>query len=227
MTYDIILFDLDDTLFDFTKAEQHALSEVFRAYRLDDDLQTYKTHYEQISSVLWQALEQGDITLTELGSERFRRLFAQHNLDLDAVAFNKAYLTYLGKQTELVEGAERVIHALAHKRLAIITNGYTDVQTARIANSPFSDAFEQLIISEAIGFQKPHAGIFDVAFTQLHITEKANVLLVGDSLTSDIRGGHNYGIATCWFNPHNKENHTSFIPTYEVRKLEDLFEIVK
>lgn len=112
MTYDIILFDLDDTLFDFTKAEQHAFSEVFRAYRLDDDLQTYKTHYEQISSALWQALEQGDITLTELGSERFRRLFAQHNLDLDAVAFNEAYLTYLGKQTELVEGAERVIHAL-------------------------------------------------------------------------------------------------------------------
>ncbi len=226
-TYDIILFDLDDTLFDFAKAEQQAFYEVFRAHGLLANLTQYEKSYENISNVLWKALEKSEITLTELGSERFRQLFLLHTIELDPVAFNEAYLTCLGKQTDLVEGAERVIHALSHKRLAVITNGYTAVQTARIANSPLNGTFEQLIISESTGFQKPHAGIFDAAFTQLHITEKSNVLIVGDSLTSDIQGGLNYGIATCWFNPHEKENHTSFTPTYEVRKLEDLLEIVR
>ena len=227
MNYDIIFFDIDDTLFDFTKAEQVAFNKVFDQYHLFNSLKLYKKSYQEISKGLWRDLENGKMNLDELGSERFRRLFLKHELELDAVVFNEDYLGFLGEQTHLVQGAEKVISDLSHKRLAIITNGYTDVQTARINNSPLEGIFEHIIISESTGFQKPHTGIFDYAFDKLQIKDKSTVLMVGDSLTSDIQGGNNYGIDTCWFNPKYKENNTSLKPTYEISKLESLLEIIE
>ena len=225
--YDIILFDIDDTLFDFTKSEQEAFNRVFEKYNLFNNLKLYEKSYHEISKVLWRDLENGIISLAELGSERFRRLFLEHELEIDAVVFNLDYLGFLGEQTHLVQGAEKVISELSNKRLAIITNGYTDVQTSRTNNSPLKDTFEHIIISESTGFQKPQTGIFDYAFDKLQITDKSNVLMVGDSLTSDIQGGINYGIDTCWFNPKHMENNTSLKPTYEINKLESLLEIIK
>ena len=187
----------------------------------------HEKSYQEISKVLWRDLENGKMSLVELGSERFRRLFLEHELEIDAVVFNQDYLGFLGEQTHLVEEAEKVISDLSHKRLAIITNGYTNVQTSRINNSPLEGTFEHIIISESTGFQKPQTGIFDYAFNKLQITDKSNVLMVGVSLTSDIQGGINYGIDTCWFNPKYKENNTSLKPTYEINKLESLLEIIK
>ncbi|SOC41531.1 YjjG family noncanonical pyrimidine nucleotidase [Ureibacillus acetophenoni] len=225
--YEIIIFDVDDTLFDFAKSEQAAFHKVFDQYNLVGSLALYKKSYKEISKVLWGELENGKMNLGELGSERFRRLFEEHALDLDASLFNQEYLKFLGEQSHLVQGAEKVVKGLSHKRLAIITNGFTNVQTARINNSPLKDAFEQIIISESAGFQKPQTEIFDYAFDQLQITDKSNVLMVGDSLTSDIQGGNNFRIDTCWFNPTQKENHTSIKPTYEINQLESLLEIIK
>ncbi|MCI2256785.1 YjjG family noncanonical pyrimidine nucleotidase, partial [Domibacillus sp. PGB-M46] len=200
---------------------------VFEKYNLYNSLKLYEKSYQEISTVLWRDLENGKMGLVELGSERFRRLFLEHDLEIDAVVFNQDYLKFLGEQTHLVQGAEKVIKALSHKRLAVITNGYTIVQTSRINNSLLEGSFEHIIISESTGFQKPQTGIFDYAFNKLQITEKPNVLIVGDSLTSDIQGGINYGIDTCWFNPKYKENNTSLKPTYEINKLEGLLEIIK
>lgn len=225
--YDIIFFDADDTLFDFTKSEQEAFNKVFDKYKLLNNLKLYEKSYQEISEILWRDLEDGKISLVELGSERFRRLFLEHELDIDEVVFNQDYLGFLGEQTHLIKEAEKVIRDLSHKRLAIITNGYTDVQTSRINNSSLQGAFEHIIISESTGFQKPQTEIFDYAFNKLQITDKFNVLMVGDSLTSDIQGGINYGIDTCWFNPKYKENNTSQKPTYEINKLESLLEIIK
>lgn len=225
--FDIIFFDIDDTLFDFVKSEQEAFYKVFQKYNLVENLMLYKKSYKEISGGLWRRLEDGELSLAELGSERFRKLFLEHQLEMDEVLFNQDYLTFLGEQTHLVPGAEKVITELSHKRLAVITNGYSDVQRSRIHHSPFKDAFEHVITSENTGFQKPQTGIFDYAFDKLQITDKANVLIVGDSLTSDIQGGNNYGIATCWFNPNYKENDTSIKPTFEIHSLEKLLEIVK
>ncbi|WP_077212602.1 YjjG family noncanonical pyrimidine nucleotidase [Bacillus dakarensis] len=225
--YDIIFFDVDDTLFDFTKSEQEAFYKVFEKYNLLNNLKLFEKSYQEISKVLWRGLEHGKMTLIELGSERFRRLFLKHQIKLDAVVFNQDYLGFLGEGTHLVPGAEKLITDLSHKRLAIITNGYTDVQTSRINNSPLVNTFEHIIISETTGIQKPHTGIFDYAFHKLQISDKSNVLMVGDSLTSDIQGGMNYGIDTCWFNPRHKVNDTAIKPTYEINKLESLLEIIK
>lgn len=226
MRYEVILFDVDDTLFDFKVSEEKALHKAFAEFGFPAGLKDYGARYREISKVLWRDLEQGLIKLAELRVERFKRLFLAHNLGINADAFSGVYLGYLGKEIHLVQGAEELCNNLAGFRLAIITNGFADVQTSRIGGSPLCNAFEHMIISEEVGFQKPDRGIFDYTFSKLQITDKSKVLIVGDSLTSDIQGGINYGIDTCWFNPDGKENHLGIKPTYEIRELSELLKIV-
>lgn len=225
--YNVIFFDMDDTLFDFATSQQEAFHNVFEKHNLLDNIERYSVSYQTISQSLWRDLENGKMSLEELGSERFRRLFLEHGIEHDAVLFNQDYLGFLGLQTHLTQGAEEIIRDLSHKRLAIITNGYKDVQISRMNNTPFKDIFEELIISESAGFQKPQTGIFDYAFQKLQIKDKSNVLMVGDSLTSDIQGGINFGIDTCWFNPNHLVNNTAIQPTYEINQLGTLMDIIK
>lgn len=227
MKYNIIMFDADDTLFHFGISQKNALHNTFSQFELPTGLVDYEADYIEISSVLWRELEQGLITTTELGVERFRRLFLQRELALDAQLFSDAYLENLGKESHLIEGAEELCTQLAGGRLVIITNGFTAVQRSRITNSPLCKRFEHIITSEEAGYQKPDVGIFDYVFSKLHITDKSRVLIVGDSLTSDIQGGNNYGIDTCWFNPNRKENNLDIKPTYEINELMELVEIVE
>lgn len=225
--YNVIFFDMDDTLFDFATSQQEAFHNVFEKHNLLNNLEQYRKSYQIISQSLWRDLENGKMSLEELGSERFKRLFLEHGIENDAAIFNQDYLRFLGQQTHLTQGTEKVIRDLSHKRLAIITNGFTAVQISRMNNSPLKDIFEELIISESTGFQKPQTEIFDYAFQKLQITDKSNVLIVGDSLTSDIQGGMNYEIDTCWFNPNHMINNTTVKPTYEINNLEKLIEIIK
>jgi 2-haloacid dehalogenase len=224
--YTTVLFDIDDTLLDFRKAETSALHNTFMEHNLPTGFVDYHESYRKISTVLWRDLEQGKIAIRELGIERFKRLFLEHQLDISAETFSKLYLDFLGQETHLMPGAEELLGSLAGCRLAIITNGFGEVQKMRIQNSPFSDRFEHLIISEETGYQKPHPGIFDYAFDKLGLSSKEGVLIVGDSLASDIQGGANYGIDTCWFNPFGKENTTNVQPTHEIRELPELAAIV-
>ncbi|MEF2244702.1 YjjG family noncanonical pyrimidine nucleotidase [Paenibacillus sp. IITD108] len=227
MKYEIILFDVDDTLFDFSMSQKNALHNTFVAFGIPTGLADYEAKYKEISKVLWGDLEQGLTTLSALGVERFRRLFLESKLEIDADKFSSAYLENLGRQAYLMQGAVEICGNLAGCRLAVITNGYANVQRARIGSSPLHNTFEQLIISEEAGFQKPDTRIFDYAFSKLKITDKEKVLIVGDSLTSDIQGGINYGIDTCWYNPLRKENDTGIKPTYEIYKLNDILKIIE
>ncbi|WP_066306780.1 YjjG family noncanonical pyrimidine nucleotidase [Bacillus sp. FJAT-29814] len=226
MNYETILFDIDDTLFDFGKSEESAFQKAFLKFGLPAGVEDYRPRYKEISKVLWGELEQGLIGLSELGKERFNRLFIEYNLEIDGELFNRIYLEYLGQESHLMSGAQEVCSSLTECRLAVITNGFGDVQRSRIAGSPLRSAFEAIIVSEEAGCQKPNKGIFDYAFSKLNITDKGKVLIVGDSLTSDIQGGINYGIDTCWFNPHYKENTMAMRPTYEIHELTDLLKIV-
>lgn len=226
MKYEIILFDADDTLYDYGMAESHALYNAFAHFELPTGADDYAASYQEINNALWRDLEQGKITSAVLKVERFNRLFRANALDLNPEAFSEAYLRFLGEGTFLIQGAVELCEELADYRLAIITNGIKDVQTSRIQGSPLYDTFEQIIISEEAGYQKPETGIFDYAFAKLGITDKEKVLIVGDSLTSDIQGGVNYGIDTCWFNPLGKENTSGVQPKYEIRSLSELLDIV-
>ena len=226
MKYDIILFDVDDTLFDFDMSEKKALHKTFVEFGYPAGLADYRASYKEISKILWSDLEQGSITLSELAVERFRRLISRHELNITAEMFSSVYLEYLGMETHPVQGAVELCEKLVDYRLAIITNGFTAVQTARIENSALRNTFEHIIMSEEAGFNKPDKEIFNYAFSKLQITDKEKVLIVGDSLTSDIQGGIDYGIDTCWFNPHSKENNIGNEPTYEIRELMELLKIV-
>ncbi|CAM3062782.1 YjjG family noncanonical pyrimidine nucleotidase [Filibacter tadaridae] len=223
MKYDVLLFDLDDTLFDFGETEKHALFNSFQTFSLPNGLTDYRASYHAISSPLWNDLEQGRITLAELKVERFKQLFLQYALDIDAELFSHTYLDNLGKEIHLIDGVEAMLTKTSPHRLAVLTNGFTDVQYARINGSSLRDTFETIITSEEAGCQKPQPGIFDYTFEKLRITDKSRVLMIGDSLSSDIQGGHNYGIDTCWFNPNNKKNTTAILPTYEIQSWDEFF----
>lgn len=221
MTYDLYLFDLDDTLFDFGETEKHALGKTFETFGIPDGLAAYRDTYRAISSVIWDDLEQGRITIEELKIERFRRLFAQHGLDIDAQDFGEQYVENLGHESHLIDGVKTMLAGLSDDRLAILTNGFTAAQHARIAGSPLHDTFEAIIASEETGFRKPQKEIFDYALNQLGVTDRSRVLMIGDSLSSDIQGGINAGIDTCWFNRHKAVNETSIVPTYEIHSWEE------
>ncbi|WP_025717621.1 YjjG family noncanonical pyrimidine nucleotidase [Paenibacillus sp. 1-18] len=226
MKYEVILFDVDDTLFDFKKAERHALQNTFTQFGLPEGATEYKASYDEINSALWREAEEGHISPADLRVERFKRLFSVHELDFNPDAFSAAYLRYLGEGAFLIDGAVEICEKLSDRRLAIITNGIKEVQTSRIQLSPLRDVFEQVIISEEVGCQKPQAAIFDYAFTKLAISDKSKVLMIGDSLTSDIQGGNNYGIDSCWFNPSEKTNTSEIQPTYEIKNLMELENII-
>lgn len=226
MKYDIILFDADDTLFDYGMAESHALTNTFLHFGLPTGAQDYADSYQEINRALWKDLEQGKISSAALRVERFNRLFVANALELDPEEFSEAYLRFLGEGTFLMQGAIELCEELAECRLSIITNGIKEVQTSRIQGSLLRDTFEHIIISDEVGSQKPETGIFDYAFAKLGISDKSKVLIVGDSLTSDIQGGINYGIDTCWFNPLGKKNESNVQPKYEIRDLSELLNIV-
>lgn len=225
--YEVIFFDVDNTLFDFSKSEQIAFTQTFYDYNIQNDLHMFEKTYQKVSDVLWEDLENGEITLKDLGPERFKRLFSEHDLKMDGTIFNEDYLSHLGKQYHLMEGAEEVIGALAHKRLGIITNGFAEVQHSRISHSNLAGYFEEIIVSEEVNASKPQPQIFEYAFEKMNLKDRSKVLMVGDSLTSDIQGGINYQIDTCWFNPNQEENPTNIQPTYEINHLEELLDIIK
>ncbi|MCG7345865.1 YjjG family noncanonical pyrimidine nucleotidase [Sporosarcina sp. ACRSL] len=217
MKYDVFLFDLDDTLMDFVETEKNAFTNVFTLHGYPNGLVDYRDTYRAISTVLWEDLEQGRITLAELKTERFKRLFLEHGLESDAELFGQMYLDHLGKEVHLIDGVASMLQSLKGARMVVLTNGFKDVQLARIAASGLADTFEAIFTSEEIGFQKPQPEIFEHVFNQLQIKDKSRVLMVGDSLSSDIRGGNNFGIDTCWYNPKQKENTGVARPTYEIQ----------
>ncbi|MEK5475675.1 YjjG family noncanonical pyrimidine nucleotidase [Paenibacillus sp. FSL R5-0407] len=230
MQYEVILFDLDDTLYDFAKTEDFALRQAFRHFGMEDT-EELMGQYRDINRQLWKELEQGLIYLDVLRVERFRRLLElrEFSQELDAAEFSQTYVGYLSEASFLMEGSAETCNRLldAGYRVAVITNGIREVQLGRISRSELSGKFEQVIISEDAGSQKPDPAIFDYAFEKLGHPDKSNVLIVGDSLTSDIYGGNQYGIDTCWFNPKQADNTSEAKPDYEIRSLTELLELLK
>ncbi len=224
MLYTWFLFDADGTLFDYDKSEPVALANTFAQFGYAFDA-VYLDAYRTINGQLWRDFELGMIKQERIKVLRFERLFAAIGLTSapDVAAFSARYLENLGSCTDLLDGAETVIAALRGVgHLALITNGLQVVQRGRLARSAIGGAFEVVIVSEEVGCSKPHPGIFDVAFTRMGHPRKDEVLMIGDSLTSDIKGGSDYGIDTCWYNPSGAPRSTDITITYEIRALSEL-----
>ena len=225
MPYKWLLFDADGTLLDYDAAEKIALQTTFEEAGLAYEA-SYLSVYRKVNSQIWRDFEQGEITQQDLRTKRFDLLFEALDLSYNAHDFSPRYLRHLSQRDELIPEAEEVVVALAKNfKLALITNGLSDVQRPRFAASALRDYFNATIISEEVGAAKPDTRIFDVAFAKMGEPDKAEVLIIGDSLTSDIQGGVNYGIDTCWFNPAGKPKASSPTPTFEITSLIELLKI--
>lgn len=228
MKYEVIIFDADETLFDFLKAEKTAFKNAILEFNIDYDEDYHLKIYHSINADIWKEFEKGLITQDKLKSERFRRLSDKINVAFDVDCFSKSYMNHLSNASFLYDNSIELIESL-HKvyKLSIVTNGLTDVQDNRIRKSIIAKYFEDIIISEEVKVSKPHPEIFELALNNLKYTDKTKVLIVGDSLTSDIQGGINFGVDTCWFNPNKKKNETGLKPTYEISNIMQLIDILK
>ncbi|OWA33692.1 noncanonical pyrimidine nucleotidase, YjjG family [Saccharibacillus sp. O16] len=226
-SYRYLLFDADDTLLDFQRCEREALAGALKEAAVDRAYEECLTCYSAINRALWLDYEQKKITQSELRSERFRRMFAQLGIEQNPEAFGELYLRHFAAGSFLTPDALAVCDALKpHFDLSIITNGIRDVQFSRIYGSALKEHFDHIVVSDDVGFAKPAPEIFDHALHRIGCEDKSQVLIIGDSLTSDIRGGHLYGIDTCWYNPAQLQNGSDITPTYEISRLPDLLPLL-
>ena len=229
--YKYILFDMDNTLLDFSRAEYLAFRETAENVGLTYSEKLYED-YSEINESLWKRLEVGTITLEELKTERFRMLLtslgAPDNAEKEKRAFEmrEEYMRALGQQGCLVENALEVCKELSKKyRMFIVTNGIADIQVSRFELSGIKPYFEEMFISENIGYTKPDKGYFDYVLNAVGDSDKSAYLVIGDSLTSDCDGAKAYGLDICRFNPKNQPDKGRIL-TYNISKLTDLFEII-
>ncbi len=230
--YDIILFDADGTLYDFEQSEARAVSEVLSVCGLPTDPGTIGL-YHRINDAEWKALERGETTRERLKVERFSKLIsALSDSGIRGCATAEEmcglYVDRLSQQCILFPESETVCRTLSEAAdLYIITNGITRVQEGRFARSPITKYFRNMFISEAMGAVKPERRYFEIVFESLGITAeqaKERVLVVGDSLSSDIKGADSVGLDSCWFDPKG-EDAGNLCPTYTIRSLYELFDI--
>jgi 2-haloacid dehalogenase len=224
--YQWLLLDADGTLFDYERAETEALRLTFAAaghpYRA-----SYAEAYRRINAAIWRDFELGQITQERLRTNRFERLFAEAGLDLNPGSFGSAYLRHLALGVDLLDGAEETLRALYGRiGLALITNGLREVQRPRLERSTIGGYFDVVVISEEVGAAKPDPAIFAAALERMGHPPCERVLMVGDSVTSDITGANRAGIDACWFNPRGLPLPPGVHALYEIRKLGELVRLV-
>ena len=223
--YSWILFDLDNTLFDHNKSEELALRLVLEKHNIQLSADFLRLS-RNIDRLLWIELEQETISVAELVSRRFEEFCIHITFSDPPEILRDDYLEILSKTYHLMPMAIETLYEISKTiQIAIITNGLKS-QVDRVRHSPLSRYVFDILTSEDLGVCKPSRAFFEQTLERIKAGNKNEVLIVGDSLGSDILGGLNAGIDTCWLNLHSLKTETSIIPTYEIRKLEELFQIL-
>lgn len=221
-----ILFDLDETIFDFKKSEAAAVANALKQIGVTPNEKIVK-RYSEINESLWKKLEKGEISRHEVLTKRFEILFDELSVDFDSSEMKKIYEKNLSQTGHLIDGAVDLLEKIYQKyNLYIVSNGTLSVQLGRIKCSEIGKYFKELFISEVIGSVKPQKQFFDYCFERIPDINLEETLIVGDSLSSDILGGNNAGIKTCWFNPNHQINTLGVKVDYEVSKLDELLKII-
>ncbi len=228
--YKVILWDIDDTLLDFKKSEKQGIETCFknRGLYIDDGI---AKRYSEINEEHWKRLEKGELTKLEVQRGRFVQLFNELgvNAGIDIEEMRLEYENLLGDIWFYKEDSDKVlkkVEELGYAQYAI-TNGTKKVQDKKLTNSGLEKFFEQVFISDVIGVQKPGAGFFEYVLKSLGDIRKEEILIVGDSLSSDMQGGVIMGIDTCWYNPNQQKNTYDWEVTYEIRKLADVIKVLE
>ncbi|MFT3983272.1 MAG: YjjG family noncanonical pyrimidine nucleotidase [Lachnospiraceae bacterium] len=222
-----VLFDLDDTLLDFQKAEKIALVKTLTELGIEPG-EELLARYSVLNLAQWRRLEKGELTREEVKIRRYRLLFEEIGVTCSAQRAAELYEGYLGIGHYFIDGAEELLDVLSKDyALYLVTNGTTSVQEGRIKSAGIAGYFKDIFISEKIGFNKPGKAFFDCCFAQISDFRIEEAVIVGDSITSDIQGGKNAGIKTVWFNPTRLVNASSVLPDYEIVTLQELPGLLK
>ncbi len=228
MRYDIVLWDIDNTLLDFNEAQSRCIRECMaRRGRNVGDVEI--ALYDRINRKYWEMLERGEVTKRKLEEGRFRDFLAGLKAEhMDALQLNDEYEESLGHVAVHIDGSPeicRLLHEWGVRQYAV-TNGTASVQRSKIGISGLDRYLEELFISEELGAVKPQKEFFGQCAARIPDYSEERTLIIGDSLTSDMLGGHNAGIDCCWYNPMHIPRAVSFPVRYEIAHLSEVAEIV-
>ena len=225
MKFPYLLFDADDTLFDFPKAAARAFSAMCRSNGVPDTLDT-RALYHRINQELWAAFDRGEVSKDYVTLERFVRFFQALKLPRDPDKCNRDYLTALGAGVYPLPHAEAVCRELVRRghKLYIVTNAVASVQRSRLQGSVFADLITDAFISEDAGASKPDPAYYAYVRSRIPGLTPENGLVIGDSLSTDIQGANNAGLPCCWYNPAGKARPEDLRIDYEIRDLRELLE---
>lgn len=222
--FKVILWDVDGTLLNFDKAEKYALRQCFAKFNLKECTDAMISRYAEINKRYWKRLEAGEITKEQVLLERFSEFFQKEHIRCDKIKeFNDEYQVRLGDKIFFNDDSKSLLERLKGKaKQYAVTNGTYVAQKRKLENSGLDVLFDGIFISDQIGYEKPDIRFFDHIWKQTGVYEKDDVLIVGDSLTSDMQGGNNAGIRCCWYNPEDKENNTNVKFDYLIHDLNEV-----
>ena len=227
MPYNWILFDADNTLFDFDRSERYALEQALGDFNIPFQTEFLEA-YHQVNKQCWKAFEEGEMDQETLKGRRFELFLQEIDAKGDAKQMGANYLQHLASTDFLISGARQLLKRFLGKyKMVLVTNGLKVVQRPRITKTQTTHYFQAIIVSEEIGASKPGAAFFEYTFEQIGHPRKEEVIIVGDSLNSDIRGGNDFGIDTCWFNPNEQKNESGIFPTFEIQSLQSLESVIQ
>ena len=219
---EFLFLDLDDTILDFHKAERIAISKTFQAFGLEPT-EAVLDRYHVINRQHWERLEKGELTREQVLQGRFEVLFREMGRRADAAAIARTYEHNLSIGHYFLPGAREALDALGkHCRLYMASNGTASVQQGRLTSAGLYPVFEKVFVSQELGFNKPSIEFFNACTRQIPGYDPKKAMMVGDSLTSDIQGGINAGMATCWVNPTHAPGRPDIRPDYEITALSEL-----
>ena len=224
-----VFLDLDDTIFDFRACESVAISKTLLCFSVDPTDEII-ARYSEYNRLQWEALERGEITRDEVITRRFKLLFDSLGMEIDPWQVQALYENNLSMEHIFMNGAEQLLtqlKSLGRYRLYAATNGMEIVQRRRIRESGIDAYFDGFFISECVGCNKPSREFFERCFAEIADFDRDSAIIIGDSLTSDIRGGKNAGIRTCLFNPRGKKISGEIIPDHEISSLDEIIPLLE
>lgn len=225
----VLLWDIDGTLLNFLEAEKYAIRKCFSVFHLGICTDEMLAKYSKINDKYWKMLERGEITKPEVLYNRFAEFFQTENIEFDEIdAFNAEYQVSLGDKIFFNDNSYPLVKKFKNRvKQYAVTNGTLVAQKRKLERSGLGDLFDGVFISECIGTAKPKKEFFDFVMEKIGTYSKDEIMIVGDSLTSDMLGGVNAGIKCCWYNPYGEENKLGLELDYEVHDLNQIDEIVE
>ena len=224
-----ILWDVDGTLLDFIAAEKAAIKTLFGEFNLGQCSDEMIKRYSEINKTYWQRLERGEITKQEVLVVRFKEFFKSEGIDISVVEeFNSLYQLRLGDTIVYHDDSLEIIKSLQGRvRQYVVSNGTVEAQSKKLRLSGLGELVDGIFLSEHIGVEKPNIAFFDKVLEEIKPADRSSILIVGDSLTSDIQGGNNAGIVTCWYNPLGDKAPDKYRIDYEISDLHQIYEIIE